>query len=535
MSCQSLVFSRRLVRLVAAAAMVVVAGSACALQILHRGNGTEPESLDPHVSSGVPEAHIERDLFEGLVAEGADGKLIPGTAEHWDISDDGLVYRFRLRAEAKWSNDEPIVAADVVYSFRRLLDPRTASKYAFMQWPLKNGEKFSKGEITDPEMVGVKALDERTVEVTLERPTPYYIGLLAHHASYILPRKAIEQHAERWTRPGNMVGNGAYKLEAWTPQDRIKLVRNPAYHGARLVAVDEVYYYPTEDQQAELKRYRAGELDISYRLPVDQIGWARQNLAGELKIAAYFGTYYYAFNLTREPFKGNAKLRQALSLAIDRDAIVEKVMRGGEVPAYGFVPPNTLNYENPEIQAAKLTQAERDALAKKLIVEAGYGPGKPLEVELLYNTADDHRRVAIALASMWDEKLGVKARLLNQEWKVYLDMGAQKQFQMRRVGWIGDYNDPWTFLELLKSDIGKQNPSGYANPKYDELLRRSAATLDLAARAKILAEAETLMIEDTPIVPIFHYVSKTLVKPYVQGWVTNVQDVHPTRWLSVKR
>ncbi len=278
--------SRRLTRLLVAAAILMTAGSASALQVLHRGNGAEPESLDPHVSSGVPEAHIERDLFEGLVAEAADGKIIPGTAESWDISEDGLVYRFRLRPDAKWSDGEPIVAADVVYSFRRLLDPKTASKYAFMQWPLKNGEKFSKGEINDAEAVGVRAIDERTLEVTLERPTPYYIGLLAHHASYILPRKTIEQHAERWTRPGNMVGNGAYKLEAWTPQDRIKLVRNPAYHGARLVAVDEVYYYPTEDQQAELKRYRAGELNVS-RVPVDQIAWARQNLGGELKIAPF--------------------------------------------------------------------------------------------------------------------------------------------------------------------------------------------------------------------------------------------------------
>ena len=273
------------------------------------------------------------------------------------------------------------------------------------------------------------------------------------------------------------------------------------------MAVDEVYYYPTEDQQAELKRYRAGELDVS-RVPVDQIAWARQNLGGELKIAPFFGTYYYAFNLTRAPFKDGTKLRQALSLAIDRDAIVGKVMRGGEVAAYGFVPPNTLNYERPELPAANLTQADRDALAKRLFVEAGFGPGKPLEVEILYNTADDHRRIAIAIASMWDEKLGVKAKLLNQEWKVYLDMGAQKQFEVRRVGWIGDYNDPWTFLELLKSDIGKQNPSGYANSQYDELLRRSAATLDLAARGKILAEAEAVMIADAPIAPIFHYVSK---------------------------
>lgn len=518
-----------------AASLSFAALPAWSAEVLHRGNGAEPATLDPHLSTGVPEAHIQRDLFEGLVAEAADGKIIPGTAEKWEVSADGRSYKFHLRADAKWSNGDPVTADDVVYSFRRLLDPKTASKYAFMQWPLKNGEAFTKGEFKEAEAVGVKAVDPRTVEVTLERPTPYYLGLLAHHASYLVPRKAIEAHAERWTRPGNVISNGAYKLDAWTPQDRIKLVKNPAYHDAGKVKIDEIYYYPTEDQQAELKRYRAGELDITYRIPVDQIGWAKQNLPNEVKIVPYFGTYYYSFNLTRPPFQDNLKLRQALSLAIDRDALVEKVMRGGEVPAYGWVPPNTLNYTNIQPPAAKMTQAERDALAKKLLAEAGYGPGKPLEVELLYNTSDEHRRVAIAIASMWDEKLGVKVKPVNQEWKVYLDLGAQKQFQIRRAGWIGDYNDAWTFLELLKGDIGKQNPSGYANAKYDDLLRRSAQTLDLPARARLMAEAEQIMVDDAPVAPLFHYVSKAMVKPHVQGWVPNVQDVHPTRWLSMKK
>lgn len=525
----------RLPRVVLAAALSFIAVPAWSAQVLHRGNGAEPETLDPQLSTGVPESHLQRDLFEGLVAEAADGKVIPGTAERWEISPDGLVYTFHLRADAKWSNGDAITAQDVVYSFRRLLDPKTASKYAFMQWSLKNGEKVSKGEIKDLDAIGVKATAERTVQMTLERPTPYYLGLLAHHASYIVPRKAIEAHAERWTRPGNIVSNGAFKLETWTPQDRIKLVKNPAYHDAKSVQVDEIYYYPTEDQQAELKRYRAGELDLTYRIPVDQIAWARQNLPNETKITPFFGTYYYAFNLTKAPFQDNLKLRRALYLAVDRDAIVEKVMRGGEVPAYGWVPPNTLNYVNVQPAAAKMKQSERDAEAKKLLAEAGYGPGKPLEVEILYNTADEHRRVAIAVAAMWSEKLGVKTSLVNQEWKVYLDLGAQKQFQVRRAGWIGDYNDAWTFLELLKGDIGKQNPAGYANPKYDDLLRRSATTLDLAARAKILGEAEQAMIADAPVTPLFHYVSKAMVKPYIQGWAANVQDVHPTRWMSVKK
>lgn len=508
---------------------------AAAAQTLHRGNGAEPETLDPHKSTGVPEAHIGRDMFEGLVAETQDGKLIPGVAEKWEVSPDGLTYTFTLRADAKWSDGKPLTAEDVAWSHRRLLDPATASKYAFMLWPLKNGEKFTKGEIKDGTQVGVEARDARTLVLTLERPTPYIIGLLAHKSTYPVPRHAIEAHGDRWTRPGNAVGNGAFKLTEWTPQSHITLAKNDAYHDAKNVALKEVRYYPTTDLAAELRRYRAGELDITYQMPPDQIDWIKKNLAAEAKIAPYFGTYYYAFNLTTAPFKGNAKLRQALNLAVDRDTLVEKVTRAGEVAAWTWVPPQAANYTGPKLPEQAMSQAERDALARKLFAEAGYGPGKPLEVEVLYNTLDLHRRIAVAIAAMWDEKLGVKTRLVNQEWKVYLDMGAQKQFQMYRAGWIGDYNDAWSFLELLKSDVGPQNRWGYNNPAYDEIMRRSAATVDLTERARILGEAERMVLANTPMIPIYHYVSKALVKPHVKGWQMNVMDVHPSRYISIQK
>ncbi|MBM3597527.1 MAG: peptide ABC transporter substrate-binding protein [Alphaproteobacteria bacterium] len=529
-------FSRALMRVSLAAA---VAAGTLTLAVpldaatLHRGNGAEPETLDPQKSTGVPEAHIARDTFEGLVAEAADGKLIPGVAERWDIAEDGTTYTFHLRRNAKWSNGDPVTAQDFVYSYRRILDPKTASKYAFMLWPLKNGEAVNKGQVADLAQIGATAKDEHTLVLTLERPTPYLIGSLAHKSAYPVSRKAIEAHGDRWTRPGNFVGNGAYVLREWTPQSHIKLVKSPTYHGAAGVKIDEVMFYPTEDIAAEYKRYRAGELDMTNEIPPDQIEAARAATPAETKISPYFGTYYFAFNVTAAPFKDNVKLRQALSLAIDREMLTERVTRAGEVPAYSWVPPGTANYQNVYAPAKDMKQAERDALAKKLFAESGAPKG--LEVEFLYNTHDLHRRIAIAVASIWDEKLGVKIKLVNKEWKVYLDDSSEKKFQMRRAGWIGDYNDANTFVELLKSDIGKQNPAGWANAKYDELMRKATAMTNLAERAKVMSEAERIMLEEAPIAPIYYYVKKSMVKPHVKGWVANVMDVHPTRWLSIEK
>lgn len=516
--------------------LLTLAVPALAAGTWHRGNGAEPETLDPHKSTGVPESHIQRDLFEGLVTEAADGQTIPGAAASWTISPDGLVYIFKLRPAGKWSDGSPVTAEDFVGSFRRIVDPATASKYAFMLWPVANGEAISKGENKDVASLGAKALDPLTLELTLARPTPYFLGLLAHHSAYPVPLKVIAQHGQQWTRPGNMVGNGAFKLDSWTPQDQLKLVKNPQFHDAANVSLDAVVYYPTEDAQAELKRYRAGELDTTYtQLLADQIAWAKKNAPEELKIAPYFGTYYYGLNLTKPPFKDDPDLRRALALAIDRQAIVDKITQAGELPSYGWVPPSTPNYPKVDYQAAKMTQAERDAEAKKLLAASKAAKAGPVEVEILYNTNDMHKRIAIAIASMWSEKLGIKTKLTNQEWKVYLASGDSKDFQAIRAGWIGDYIDAWTFLELLKSDAGKQNRPGYANPAYDALLAKASTTTDMVARGQIMAEAEAIMLADQPLVPIYTYTSKQMVKPYVKGWQTNVQDAHLSRWVSLTK
>jgi oligopeptide transport system substrate-binding protein len=492
------------------------AGASAAETVLHRGNGTEPETLDVHKSSGVSEAHIQRDLFEGLVTEAADGSLLPGVAESWQISPDGT----------------PVTAEDFVFAYRRALDPTTGSDYAFILWPIRDAEAASKGTAGALENLGIDALDAHTLRLTLSAPTPYFLQLLTHHMAYPVPRRAIEAHGRRWTRPGNMVSNGAYRLVDWVPQSHIRLEFNPYHRDAPKLPISAVVYYPTEDANTELKRFRAGELHVTSTVPATQLRWVRKNLADAFRQTPYLGTYYYALNLTGAPFKDNAKFRQALMLAIDRELITDKVLQGGEVPAYGWVPPGVLNYARAAIAEEGWDQARRDARARELMRESGLGDTPPT-LELLYNTSADHKRIAVAVASMWSRVLGVKVALRNEEWKVYLDSRARMDFQVARSGWIGDYNDANTFLELFKSDVGRMNPSAYVSAQYDTLVREAETTTDAGKRADLLRRAEARLLTDVALIPIYFYTTKHLVAPRVRGWVDNVINTHPTQYLSL--
>lgn len=503
--------------------------------VLYRGNGAEPETLDVHRSTGLPEFDLQVDLFEGLVHYGPAGEPVPGVAARWTISDDGLHYQFTLRTTAKWSNGDPVTADDFLFAFRRAVAPATASRYAFILFPIANAEEIAAGKL-DPTALGVAAPDPHTVAFRLKAPTPYFLGLLTHHMAFPVHRATVERHGDRWTRPGNLIGNGAYRLHQWVPQSEITLVKNPHYWDAASVRLDRVVFVATEDRGAELRRYRAGELDVAYEAPIDQIDWIARNLKGEWRATPYLGTYYYGFNLQAAPFKDAPKLRKALALAVDRETLTARITRAGEKPAYGWVPPGIGNqYVQQQLDWATLPQSERNRLARQLYEEAGYSPGNPLRFELLYNTSENHRRIAIAIAGMWKQTLGAEVTLRNEEWKVYLASRAAKSFQMLRLAWIGDYNDANTFLELLKSDIGAQNAQGYRNPAYDALMKRAERTIDLPARARMMEEAERLALDDLPIIPIYHYVSKRLVKPWVSGWVDNIVDIHPSRYLSVTR
>lgn len=502
-----------------------------AVQVIRRGNGTEPETLDPHRAEGVTAANILRDLYEGLIDEAPDGRLIPGAADRWTISPDGMVYRFHLRPEARWSNGDPVVAADFVYGLRRSVDPATLSEYSAILNPIVNAPEVIRGALP-PDQLGVAALDEHTLEIRLRAPTPYLLGLLTHTSSYPVHRPSVEKYGERFTRAGNLVGNGAYRLAEWAVQSHVKLVRNDYFWDNAHTTIDEVWYLPVENPDAELNRYRAGEIDMTETVPSRQIPWLRENLPGELRISPYLGSYVFGYNMTRPPFGGSRELRLALSLALDRDILTGRITGAGEIPAYTWVPPLP-DYAGPVPAWAGWSQARRNEEARRLYAAAGYSRDRPLRVELLYNTDTNHRRLCSAVAAMWREVLGVETELVNQEWQVYLSTRREKiDTQVFRYGWIGDYADPNTFAEILRTGFGL-NDMGYASPRYDALLDRAAAEPDAATRLALLGQAEQVMLDDMPIIPLYFYVSKQLVKPWVGGFEANIMDHHPTRFLYV--
>ena len=500
---------------------------------LHRGNGAEPETLDLHKSSGIPEANIQRDLFEGLIAESAKGELIPGVAEKWEQDQTGTQWTFHLRKNAKWSDGSVLVAEDFVYAMQRAINPATASEYAFILWPIKNAKLISKGKIKDISKLGVKAIDEVTLQIELEHPTPFLPGLLAHHMAYPLHKKSVEQGGSQWTRPGMLVSNGAYQLSDWVPQSKLTLVKNKAYHDAENIAIDEVVYYPIEDQSAALKRFRTGELDITDDVPSNQIGWIKENLPQNFHNSSYIGTYYLALNLEKPPFKDNTLLRKALSLSVNRQILTEKITKGGEIPAMGWVPPGMNHYQSQSMKESVLDVKARMALAKKYYAEAGYSKDKPLKVELLYNTSENHKKIAIALSAMWKQTLGAQISLRNEEWKVYLNSRSQRQFTLIRSGWIGDFNDASNFLDLFRSDVGTMNPSAWKNTEYDALMTQAEVESDVDKRAGFMQQAEGILLEDAALIPIYHYTTQHLVSKKISGWEDNVMDVHPTRFLKI--
>jgi len=500
--------------------------------VLHWGNASEPQGLDPHKSEGVPSSNIQRDLFDGLLNEAPNGDLEPGGAQSWDINESGSVYTFHLRRDARWSNGDPVTAHDWAYGIRRSADPATGSRYTFILEPILNAAKVSAGELP-PDTLGVRAIDDHTLEIALEAPTPYFLGLLTHSSTYAMHRPSVEAHGERVTRPGNFVTNGAYILEEWVAQSHIKLVRNPHYWDNASTVIDEVWFHAQENRVAEISRYRANEIDITYTdLPVTQLDWIMENLPDDLLVGPYLGSYYYGFNVTRPPFEGNPALRRALTLAVDREIITTQIRKAGEIPAFGWVPP-VANYTGQQMPEGEWTQQEREAEARRLYAAAGYSDSNPLEVEIVYNTEDSHRVIAVAIASMWREVLGVESQITNQEWKVFLDTRRQKiDTEVFRAGWIGDYNDANTFAALFLS-TSEVNDAGYANPRYDELIYSAANETDLARRAEYLEAAERLLLEDLPIMPLYFYATTRLVKPWVAGFEQNIMNHHHSKDLRI--
>jgi len=494
-------------------------------QVLHRDNGQEPQTLDPHLAEGVTAMNILRDLYEGLTSEAPDGTLVPGAALRWNISRDGRTYTFYLRRDARWSNGDPVTAADFVFAFRRVIDPATASNYAQVLMPIVNTREILAGEASPAEL-GVEALDDFTLQIRLTDPTPYFLALLNHSSTYPVHRPSLEQHGARFSRPGNMVSNGAFTLSEWVVRSHIELRRNPEYWDAENVILERVRYYPYEDQSSVLKQFRSGDLHWTNDVPINQYQWLKEHYSEELVVSPWLGSFFFGFNLTREPFIHSPELRRALVLALDRELLTGKVTRFGEQPAYTLVPPGIGDYESPVPEWASWSQQERNVEAQRLYALAGYSEERPLRVEIRFNTNENNKKMALAAASMWKQVLGVQATLVNEEWKVFLQNREQKVLtQVFRAGWIGDYGDPYTFLELFRTGHGR-NDYGYSSEVYDQLLVEIAGERIPVRRRRLMQEAERMLMEDVPIIPLYTYVTRRLVDQHVKGWQNNVMDHH---------
>ena len=502
--------------------------------ILRLGNGSEPQELDPHIVTGVPEHHIIMALLEGLVTyDPKDLHPLPGMAEKWEVSEDGKVYTFHIRANAKWSNNDPVTAQDFVGSFRRILTPSLASEYSYMLYPLEKGEAFNKGEIKDFNQVGAKAIDARTLQITLHSPTPYFLSLICHPSWFAVHLPTVEKHGpvfergNRWTRPENFVGNGPFKLKSWELNKVIEVEKNETYWNAAQVKLQGIQFLPIESEDTEERTFRAGQLHVINQLSGPKIDAYRAQSPELLRVDPYLGTYFYMLNVTNAPLK-DKRVRRALAMSIDRGSLVTNVLRGGQLPAYAFTPPGTAGYT---ATAAVPYDIEG---ARRLLAEAGFPGGKGMvPVEILYNTLEMHKTIAETIQQMWKKNLGIEVKLRNEEWKVYLDSKRTRQFEVARYGWIGDYVDPNTFLDMWVTN-GGNNDTGWSNAEYDRLIREAGRTGDNTKRFEFFRQAEAILLDECPIIPIYFYTHPFLISPKVKGWDPTILNIHPFQYVTLE-
>ncbi|HEY6132268.1 MAG TPA: peptide ABC transporter substrate-binding protein [Halioglobus sp.] len=504
--------------------------------ILHFGNGTEPQGLDPHVVSGIPESHIVHALFEGLTVKNPYTlEPEPGVAQRWDVSDDGLTITFYLNPAARWSNGDPMTATDYVWSWQRALSPSMGNQYAYMLYPLDNAEAFATGKLQDFTRVGVKALDDHTLQVRLNTPTPYFLQLMDHDSTFAVHRPTIERHGAStarftpWTRVENLVGNGAFRLRDWQLNRRITVEKSDTYWDRDRVRLNGIVFYPTENISSEERMFRVGQLHYTQTVPLDKIPVYRAMNNSPYVNAPYLGTYFYLLNTARPPLD-DVRVRRALSLAVDRERLINSVMHGSTVPAYSITPPGALGYQPPKPFGHDVQRA------RALLAQAGYpnGEGWP-GLELTYNTSESHLKVAVALQQMWQDALNIRVTLANQEWKVYLDSIDQMNFQMARRGWIGDYVDPNNFLDLFLCGGGNNN-TGFCDSQYDEWIQRQAPrATSREERYAIFRAAETRLMEQMPIIPIYTYTSNHLIHPSVRGMPANLMDSINFKYVSLEK
>jgi oligopeptide transport system substrate-binding protein len=499
---------------------------------LNRGNGAEPDTLDPHKASGNWENNVIGDMFMGLLTEDAAANAVPGAAESHSVSADGLVYTFKLR-DHNWSDGTPVTAHDFVFSFRRIANPGTHAQYVAILYPIKNMQAAAEGHLP-PDQIGVRALDDKTLEIEFQFTVPYYAQLFTHYTTFPVPSHVVQKYGDDWLLPRNIATNGAYVLKEWSPNDHIHIAKNPHFYDKDNVKIENIYFYPTQDYAAGLRRFRGGEFDmLSDSLPPEQIGWLKHNMPRELQLHPFILSQYVQFNFSRKPFD-DLRVRRALSLAIDREIICSKIERAGEQPAYAFIPPGMPGYTGPSVDFEPLPMAERIAKAKWLLKQAGFGPANPLSFEYNFSNTTEWRLVGIAVQEMWAQ-VGAQVRLVSSESQVHYNLLRKHDFAVAWAGWIADYRDPKDYLFLFQKSTTDLNYGGYFNPRFETLVERSDAINDVATRADVLQQAEQILLDDVAIAPVFFGVTRDLVSLEVKGFVGNNVNINRSRYMSLDR
>jgi oligopeptide transport system substrate-binding protein len=507
-----------------------------ARQVLRVGNGDEPQDLDPHVVTGIPEYKIIQSLTEGLISpDPKDQHPVPGVASSWEISDDRLVYTFHLRPDARWSDGSPVTSEDFLVSWKRILSPKIGAEFAYLVYNYVKGAKdYYDGKTSDFSTVGFRAPDPRTIIVTLKNPTPYLLRIISNHQSwYPVPVKtlarfgALTERNTAWTRPGNFVGNGPFVLSEWIPHQKLVVTRSPTYWDRANVHLDEIDFMPVPDEGTEERMFRTGQLDCTETIPISKIATYEREHPEMLRLDPFVAVYYYRFNVAFGPFK-DKRVRKALSLAVDRERIVRDVTRGHQRPAYALSYPDVGGYTS----RAQLSGSLDDA--RRLLAEAGYpgGRGLPL-IHLLYNTSEGHKQIAEAVQEMWRRNLGVESELVNEEWKVYLAAMHATQFEVCRSGWVATFPDPSVFLDIMTSDNGN-NCTNYSNPEYDRLEAASLLARNDTDRYEIYQKMDAILVDDCPVIPIYYYTRGYLLSPKVRGYWPNILDTHPYKYIYLQ-
>jgi oligopeptide transport system substrate-binding protein len=496
-------------------------------------NQGEPLSLDPHKASGSWENNIIGNMFIGLTTEDAGAEPVPGMAERWETSEDGRTWTFFLR-RAQWSDGEACDAHDFEFAFKRILNPENLAEYAAILYPIKNAQAVNAGEMP-PENVGVRAIDDLTLEIQLEHPAPYLPQLLKHYTAYPVPKHLVERHGDDWIQPNNIAVNGPYTLDRWWSNYIVHLQRNPNFYDNDNVTLDHLYFYPANDVNAAARKVMSGESGWSTRFPSNQVEELRRALPGFVRVAPYLTCNYFSFNMTKPPFN-DVRVRNAFAMAYDRDFVAGRIYRTGERAAYSFVPPGIADYPGTSRYSwADVPIAERKREAERLLRAAGYGPNNPIRFEFSHRNTSDNPRVAVVAQNDWNSIAPwVTVELRGVETQVHYANLRAKNFDCGDGGWIADYNDAKIYLYLLETRTGPQNYPGYSNPESDRLVHESDFEPDAAARAQLMSQAEQLMLNEAPICMSVFINSLNLVHPDLEGYQDNLEDIHRARWFGIR-